>query len=590
MVTSACTVCFSSLRVSRIINNLFYIQSVKNNMNQKSVELPEIPDLPAIDDLQKLLRFEPEDGRIWLEEERMILLGSSQMQALRKEMIESLGIDRAKGLLIRMGYIAGQRDADKARRLRPDGPLFDVFSVGPQSHMMTGQAKVIPITLDFDEGKNTFRGVFDWQNSFEAEIFLSEYGVSYQPVCWMQIGYASGFTSSFVGREILFQELGCIGCGEQVCHIEGRPTEEWDDAEELLRYYRPDRIADQLFTLQTQVTMLRETLTAAQNFGDLVGCSPKFLEVRELLSRAAQSKVTVLLLGETGTGKDMFAKALHQGSGRSDKPFVAVNCAAIPKDLIEAELFGVEKGAYTGADQSRPGRFERAHTGTLFLDEVGELSLQAQAALLRVLQESELERVGDIRTRKVDVRLVAATNENLEEAVKEGRFRADLLYRLNVYTVTVPPLRERIDDIPDLVRHFIDKYSTLHGKYVTGMTDRAMASLRQYHWPGNIRELGNVIERGMILVDNGGEIGNQQVFPHLQSEDGQSNGFGDKHQSLSDLADDLLDGDFDLAELEEQMIARAMAKANSNVTQAAKLLGLTRAALDYRLKKTLTSG
>ncbi len=541
-----------------------------------------LPDLPALDDIQSLLRFEPEEGRIWLAEERMVLLRSSELQALRKEMIESLGIDRAKGLLIRMGYISGQRDADTARRLRPDSSLFDVFSVGPQSHMVTGQVKVTPLSLELDEDENIFHGVFEWENSFEAEIFLSEYGVSYEPVCWSQIGYASGFTSHFVGRQILFRELGCMGCGEKVCRIEGRPMEEWDDAEEMLRYYRPDRIADQLFTLQSQVTALRDNLTAEQGFEDLVGCSARFLQVRELLARAADSRVTVLLLGETGVGKDMFAKALHQGSPRRDKPFVAVNCAAIPSDLIEAELFGVEKGAYTGADQSRPGRFERAHGGTLFLDEVGELSPQAQASLLRVLQEGELERVGDTRTRKVDVRLVAATNEDLELAVQEGRFRADLLYRLNVYSVTVPPLRERIDDVPELARHFVDKYSTLHGKLLQGITDRAMTLLREYHWPGNIRELGNIIERGIILSDNGGWIEASQLFPHLALE-GETQ--ADAGGSLEQVAEQLLEQGCELAALERVLIERALERAGGNVTRAARLLGLSRATLDYRLKK-----
>jgi DNA-binding NtrC family response regulator len=548
----------------------------------------ELPDLPALDDIQNLLRFEPEEGRIWLAEERMVLLRSSELQALRKEMIESLGIDRAKGLLIRMGYIAGQRDADTARRLRPDATPFDVFSVGPQSHMVTGQVKVTPITLELDEEEHSFHGVFEWQNSFEAEIFLDEYGVSFEPVCWSQIGYASGFTSRFVGRQILFRELGCMGCGEKVCRIEGRSVEEWDDAEELLRYYRPDRIADQLFSLQSQVTALRENLTTEQGFGDLVGCSARFLEVRELLARAAESKVTVLLLGETGVGKDMFAKALHQGSPRRDKAYVAVNCAAIPADLIEAELFGVEKGAYTGADQSRPGRFERAHGGTLFLDEVGELSPQAQAALLRVLQEGELERVGDTRTRKVDVRLVAATNENLEQAVAEGRFRADLLYRLNVYSVTVPPLRERIDDLPDLVHHFVDKYCTLHGKLVAGVTDRTMAALRAYHWPGNIRELGNVIERGVILARQGGEIEHSHLFPHLQgiAQDEEDSGAATVvHGSLQIMIEELVSRECALGDIEEQMILAAMTRTGGNVTRAAKLLGLSRATLDYRLKK-----
>tara|TARA_R110001592_G_scaffold363372_2_gene686293 strand:- start:169118 stop:170782 length:1665 start_codon:yes stop_codon:yes gene_type:complete len=546
-----------------------------------------LPQLPAMDDIQNLLRFEVDEGRIWLAEDRMVLLRSSELQALRRELIESLGMDRAKGLLIRMGYIAGQQDADTARRLRPSASLFDVFSVGPQSHMLTGQVKVTPIKLDIDEQEQKFHGIFQWDNSFEAEIFLAEYGVSYEPVCWTQIGYASGYTSRFFARQILFQEQGCAGCGETACRIEGRTVEEWEDCEELLRYYRPDRIADQLFELQSQVTSLRENLTTDQSFGDLVGCSQSFLRVRELLAKAAESRVTVLLLGETGVGKDMFAKALHAGSPRCDKPFVAVNCAAIPKDLIEAELFGVEKGAYTGADQSRPGRFERAHGGTLFLDEVGELSAQAQAALLRVLQEGEIERLGDTRTRKVDVRLVAATNEDLEEAVQNRRFRADLLYRLNVYSLVVPPLRERIDDIPELARHLINKYSSLHGKQVQGVTDKAMALLRTYDWPGNIRELGNMIERGIILVEQGRQIEAAHLFPNLTGLKGTFSEAGSAavQASIDSTVDKLLNDGCDLASLERSLMERAMERTDGNVTKAAKLLGMSRATLDYRLKK-----
>tara|TARA_R110002110_G_C13463837_1_gene718677 strand:+ start:707 stop:2365 length:1659 start_codon:yes stop_codon:yes gene_type:complete len=541
--------------------------------------IEELPKLPAMDDIRKLLRLESEEGRIWMDEERMILVRSSEMRALRRELIDSLGVQRAKGLLIRMGYIAGQQDADTARKLRPDASVFDAFSVGPQAHMITGQVKVSPVKLELDELKGEFHGIFKWENSFEVEVFLAEYGKSYEPVCWSQIGYASGYTSRFVGRQILFRELSCAGCGEQHCLIEGRPAEQWEDAEDLLRYYQPDRIADQLFELQSQVTCLRETLTADQNFGDLVGCSPKFLQVRELLARAAESRVTVLLLGETGVGKDMFAKALHQCSPRADKPFVAVNCAAIPNDLIEAELFGVEKGAFTGADRSREGRFERANGGTLFLDEVGELSPQAQAALLRVLQENELERLGDTRTRKVDVRLVAATNDDLQKAVSNGSFRADLLYRLNVFTVTVPPLRERIDDLAELVPHFIAKYSTLHGKQVLGTTDRAMDLLRAYPWPGNIRELANMIERGIILAGNGGCIEAAHLFPHLREEEQQSAGI------MPGSVDQLLEQGFDIVCWEQALMNRALEKSGGNVSRAARLLGLSRATLDYRLKK-----
>ncbi len=533
--------------------------------------------LPSMEDIQNLLRLDSKEGRIWMGEERMILLRSSEMRALRKELIETLGMDRAKGLLIRMGYVAGLQDAHTAARLRPDASPFDAFSVGPQAHMITGQTKVRPIKMSLDADSGDFHGIFEWENSFEVEVFLSEYGVSFEPVCWSQIGYASGFTSGFMGRRILFREQSCAGCGESHCLIEGRPIEQWNDAEDLLRYYEPDNIADRLFELQSQVTCLRETLSEEESFGDLVGCSPKFLRVRELLAKAAESRVTVLLLGETGVGKDMFAKALHKGSPRASEPFVAVNCAAISRDLMEAELFGVEKGAFTGADQSRPGRFERAHGGTLFLDEVGELSPQAQAALLRVLQEGELERVGDTQTRSVDVRLVAATNEDLSLAVAEGRFRADLLYRLNVYSVTVPPLRERIDDLAELVPHLIDKYGALHGKTVRGTSSRAMEMLRSYEWPGNIRELSNVIERGIILARPGADIEVPDLFPNL--------GEGDGEDGLDGPVDQVLEKGIGLPEWEEAMIDRALALSDGNVSAAAKRLKISRATLDYRLKK-----
>ncbi len=549
----------------------------------------ELPKLPSIDDLWNLIRFESDEGRIWLDEERMILLRSSEMRALRREMIDSLGVEKAKGLLMRMGYIAGQKDADTAKKLRPDASLFDVFSVGPQSHMITGQAKVTPVSMDIDEERGTFHGVFRWDNSFEAAVFLSEFGVSVEPVCWTQLGYASGFTSRFVGHQVLFKEQRCTGCGESHCLIEGRVVEEWPDADEMLEYYQPDRIADLLMELQSQVLCLRETVEEEKGFGNMVGCSEQFLKVRDLLVKAASSKITVMLLGETGVGKDLFANALHRASPRRDEPFVAVNCAAIPKDLIEAELFGVKKGAFTGADESRVGRFERADGGTLFLDEVGELSARAQGALLRVLQEGELERVGGGQTRKVDVRLVAATNEDLDKAVKDGRFRADLLYRMNVYSVVVPPLRERQDDIPELVQHFINKYTSLHGEHVAGISDKAMTMLRSYEWPGNIRELANVIERGVILAGQGGTIEAAHLFPNVPEQGDAAPASGGLSisgaMSMATMVDQLLEEGLSMEQLEETLMTRALDKAGGNVSRAAKILGISRPTLDYRLKK-----
>ena len=542
------------------------------------------PRLPGMQDLWNLLRFEAQEGRIWLDEERVVLLRSSELRGLRRELIDALGMQRAKGLLTRMGYISGKMDAERARRLRPEASLFDVFSVGPQSHMVTGQVKVIPQKLDWNEEENYFHAIFDWENSFEAEIFLSEFGSGFEPVCWAQIGYASGFTTQFMGRQIYFKETCCTACGHQTCRIEGRLAEDWEDAEDAFRHYQPDRIADQLFELQEQMAELRSRVDAEEHFGQLVGSSPRFLEVRDLLSRAARSKVTVLLLGETGVGKDMFARALHEASDRADKPFVAINCAAIPRDLIEAELFGVERGAFTGAEKTRPGRFERADTGTLFLDEVGELSLHAQAALLRVLQEGELERVGGSEVRQVDVRLIAATNEDLDLAVREGRFRQDLLYRLNVYSATVPPLRERIEDLPDLVNHFLDKYGTLHGKTGLSLTDRAMALLRDYDWPGNIRELANVMERGVILSDPGGQIEAAHLFPGVSGTRGDGSAAAGE-QTLPELAADAIDAGHTLEAVERELIDAALVRAGHKVSGAARLLGLTRAQLDYRLKK-----
>ncbi|WP_370298828.1 sigma 54-interacting transcriptional regulator, partial [Pontibacterium sp.] len=254
-------------------------------------------------------------------------------------------------------------------------------------------------------------------------------------------------------------------------------------------------------------------------------------------------------------------------------------------------------GAYTGATQSREGKFERAHKGTIFLDEVIELSPRAQATLLRVLQEGELERVGDNRLRRIDVRVVAATNEDLEQAVKEGRFRADLFYRLNVYPVHIPPLRDRTEDIPLLIDHFLEKYHTLYNKRTMGVTDKALQALLMYKWPGNIRELENMIERGVILTDNNHSIDLESFFPSLAEPTHPLNvinghGLLDKKEDDSgvNLTDDnwmdnLLGEEFSIENLEHDLIKRAMNQTGGNVSKAARLLGLTRPALAYRLKK-----
>ena len=248
-------------------------------------------------------------------------------------------------------------------------------------------------------------------------------------------------------------------------------------------------------------------------FASFVGTSPAAVEVKRQARRAAQSGSPVLLLGETGTGKELLAHAIHAASGRASGPFVSVNIAAVPDTLLEAEFFGVAPGAYTGAERKgRVGKFKLADGGTLFLDEIGDMPPGLQAKLLRALQEGEIERLGDERTRKVNVRLVAATNVDLQKAVNAGTFRRDLYYRLNVYPVTIPPLRERTGDIPALVEAMVRRFETLHGKHIAGLSDKAMRALKLHTWPGNVRELENVLERGVILAPPNGQIEVEHLF------------------------------------------------------------------------------
>src|SRR5450432_1288516 len=253
--------------------------------------------------------------------------------------------------------------------------------------------------------------------------------------------------------------------------------------------------------LQQENVALREEIDKASMFEEIVGASPALAAVLSRVSKVAGSDSTVLITGETGTGKELIARAIHRRSGRSSRAFVAVNCAAIPRELIASELFGHERGAFTGAIQRRPGRFELAEGGTLFLDEVGELPPETQVALLRVLQEREFERVGGTQRIRVDVRIIAATNRDLNAVVDSARFREDLFYRLNVFPLDVPPLRERREDIPLLVKYFIDRYAKKAGKAIRRVNKRALERLRSYPWPGNVRELQNVVERSVILCD-----------------------------------------------------------------------------------------
>jgi DNA-binding NtrC family response regulator len=320
---------------------------------------------------------------------------------------------------------------------------------------------------------------------------------------------------------------------------------------------------------------LREQLQERYAFGEIAGTSHAMEEMLNLAGRVAASTATVLLRGESGTGKELIARAIHYHSPRAGHPLIKVNCSALPETLLESELFGHEKGAFTGASSRRIGRFEAADKGTLFLDEIGDISPAVQIKLLRVLQEKEFERVGGNETIRTDVRLIAATNRDLEKAMKEGSFREDLYYRLNVVTVTIPPLRDRKEDIPALMEHFLRKYSKENGKNIAGVTAEARDLLMRYSYPGNVRELENIIERAVVLA-KGATITTADIPLHLQSVESEEKICVAKRDgSLTDTLDTL----------ERGIIMDALKSAGGVQTRAAEKLGISERVLRYKLKK-----
>jgi formate hydrogenlyase transcriptional activator len=332
------------------------------------------------------------------------------------------------------------------------------------------------------------------------------------------------------------------------------------------------QIAELKDKLSEEKLYLQDEIRTEYNFEEIIGESPALKKVLEQLQTVAPTDSTILLLGETGTGKELIARAIHNLSTRRERTLVKVNCAAIPTGLLESELFGHEKGAFTGAIAQRVGRFELAHRGTLFLDEVGDIPLELQPKLLRVLQEQEFERLGSARTIRVDVRMVAATNVDLAQKVAENQFRSDLYYRLNVFPVTIPPLRERREDIPLLVRYFAQKYARRMKKPIDAIPTKAMTALTEYHWPGNVRELENFIERGVIL-SRGAEL--QIPLAELK-----------QRTKVAPLAH--ADGFATLENAEREHIVRALSDTNwviGGPTGAAARLGIKRTTLQSRMVK-----
>jgi two-component system response regulator HydG len=465
------------------------------------------------DDLhhRELLELDPEGGAIRFAGQRALLIDAVAMGLLRKYLVENFGLTAARTVLTQFGFAHGWRMAEAMHAEFKWESEDDWRRAGTRIHALEGLFRVDPGSKD----PLSKEGVMALA-SYEAEQHLLHFGRYDVPVCWTICGLTSGYISRSAGKEIYVLEDRCMGKGDAACHLLGRTREEWgDERAEELRFFEPKRLKDCLDVSLHRVT---ETLKAAERklrehhhalvrvardvdepLG-IVAKSPAMRQIVDLARRVAKVDSTVLITGESGSGKERIARLVHEESTRAVGPFIAVNCGAITETLLESELFGHARGAFTGATQDRPGLFEAANSGTLLLDEVGEVSPSMQVKLLRALQEREIRRVGENKSRRVDVRVVAATNRDLTHGVASGSFRQDLYYRLKVVELHVPPLRERRDDVLPLARVLLADAALRMKRKISGLAPGAADQLLRYEWPGNVRELENAMERAVALA------------------------------------------------------------------------------------------
>jgi transcriptional regulator with PAS, ATPase and Fis domain len=427
--------------------------------------------------------------------------------------------------------------------------------------------------------------------SYEAEQHLLHLGRVESPACWTICGLVSGYLSRTSGKEIFVFEDRCVAAGDDACHIVGRTREAWGAGHAgELAYYDARRLQDCLDVSLERVTRTLEAAEATlrAHRRRLVLVEPEFAEpdsivarskpmkrVLDLARRVARVDASVLVMGESGVGKERIARLLHDSSPRAAGPFIAVNCGAITEALLESELFGHRRGAFTGASEDKRGLFEVANGGTLFLDEVTETPLTLQAKLLRVLQEGEVRPLGTTQPRYVDVRVVAATNRDLEREVAEGRFREDLYYRLNVFPLRVPALSERREDIPLLASRFLSRYSKEIGKPIAGFTQEATETLRSHDWPGNVRELENEVQRLVIQADADAFITPELLSPRVRRLERLLERAAVAPGSLKEMLD----------QVERHLIAEVLRRHGGNKTSAARELGITREGLHKKLRQ-----
>ena len=556
------------------------------NVKHSPLERIELEHL----DLAELLDFRPDLGVIRLHEQRVVILSAAAMGLLRKELIDTLGPETARRLMLRFGYADGYHDAVSLRDRSKWDSVVDGIRAGAVLHRLEGIVRADIIKVDHDPKSGHFEQEVAWHDSYVAEHHLHHYGKSSAPVCWSLVGYASGYVSACLGHEVYFRERECLAQGAKKCSAVGKDAESWGDALEELRFdfqvadlgreverlgeavHRRLQELDKRERLvarrEQELNLLRERVARHAASKHFIAGSAAMQEVLELAGRVAPLDTTVLIFGESGTGKEFLVRMIHDQSPRENGPLVSINCAALTETLLESELFGHVRGAFTGAVRDKAGLFEVAGNGTIFLDEIGEVAPTVQAKLLRALQEREIRRVGAERNIKVNARVVAATNRDLRSAVAAGTFREDLYFRLAAFVITVPPLRERREDIPPLVHDFVRRAAARVKRDVQSVSPEAMTALMNYDWPGNVRELQHAIERA-VIVARGASIRIRELPPEVSERA--------RERSQTDS--------LDLQAQERALIERALRRFRGNRQQAADALKISAVTLWRKMKR-----
>jgi DNA-binding NtrC family response regulator len=553
---------------------------------------PSIPSEGIVEPhhLAELVDFEPNQGIIRLHEQRVVLLSAAAMGLMRKEVIDTFGLETARRLFLRFGYADGYHDAVSLRDRSKWSTPLEGLRAGIVLHRLEGIVRAEIIELAHDADSRRFHEEVLWHDSYVAEQHVHHYGKTSAPVCWSLVGYASGYASACLGQEVYFRERECLAQGAPKCTVVGKDAESWGaelaalradfqggslgrEVERLReavhrRLQAVDRRERLVAKRERELNLLRERVARHAASKQFIAGSAVMQDVLELAARVAPLDTTVLVYGESGTGKEFIVRMIHDQSPRAGGPFVSINCAALTETLLESELFGHVRGAFTGAVRDKAGLFEVAGNGTLFLDEIGEVAPTVQAKLLRALQEREIRRVGAERTIKVNARVVAATNRDLRAAVTAGTFREDLYFRLGAFVITVPPLRDRREDIPPLVHDFVRRAATRVKKDVENVSADAMTALMNYRWPGNVRELEHAIERA-VIVARGTSIRLRELPPEVSQKSSQP-ASGDS---------------LDLPALERAAIERALERFRGNRREAAEALKISTVTLWRKMKQ-----